>query len=154
MPTSRSTLFAVLWTAMFVYGIWGGWQTPSLPEAQAFPVGVFGWVVAFLPLALVGAAWFPPLDRPSERSYPRLEQQMDRILGGGAYHQAFRELGVAAWLGTGALLHGAIGLVRVIVAGAPENALLYSTFYVCGGIGMWTAFIARRRRLGASHAAA
>jgi hypothetical protein len=155
MPAPRSSVFTVLWVVIVLYGLWGGWQTPSLPEARAFPAGVFGWVVAFLPLVLFGAAWFLPVSGTLERPSPRLEQLMDRVLGAGAYQKTFREFGIAAWLGTGALLHGVIGLVRLLVAGAPENALLYSTFYICGGIGMWSAYVARRRRLGGgSHGAA
>ena len=117
-----------------------------------FPAGMYGRLIAFFPLVFFGAAWFLPLGSAASPS-PRLKALVDRILGANAYQKLFRECGIAAWLGTGALLHGIIGLARSLMTGAPENTLLYSTFYVCGGIGMWIAYFARRRRLSSKHAA-
>jgi hypothetical protein len=137
---------------MIAYAVWGGWQTPSFPEAQTFFSGPLGWLTAFAPLLIFSSAWFLPVGRRTAGS-ARLEALTNRILGANAYGWLFHDFGIAAWLGTGALLHGVVGLGRSLSNGASESVFLYSTFYISGGIGMLIAYFARRRRLD-KHAAA
>ncbi len=152
MRAPSSPVAALLWAVMVAYGVWGGWQTPSLPEARGFFAGPAGWLAALAPLLIFGSAWFWPIN-PKSAEAPRFESPVNRILGANAYGWLFRDLGIAAWLGTGALLHGTIGLGRSFLLDAPESVLLYSAFYVSSGIGMLITYFARRTRQ-SRHAAA
>lgn len=141
----RSMATILIWLPVVIYGIWGGWELPLSPQASFFPGGLTGILLSVVPgVAFVIASLFPY--RPAQLPYLCLQKPVDSVFGLGWYRKVVLQMGISAWFGVGALLHGIVGLIRSFLLQASENAFLTSNFFFVGGIGMLFYFAVSRHR--------